>query len=163
MFFVLWKYNVDKTLNQVLHFLYDISIMLNRFSEHISSIKFCLRLLHCQNGFFALRLPTFAFVITVKKGNAKRQRKKDLRSNFHKTALFTLFNLASTCPTKFVTKSNKQKYKVACMSNLPFPFLLCFPKSAVTWSYCWIIFIWSLRINALANLSHLCFKAVYSP
>ena len=66
MFFVLWKYNVDKTLNQVAHFLYDISIMANGLSEHISSsIKFCLRLLHCQYGFFALRVPTFAFAITV--------------------------------------------------------------------------------------------------
>lgn len=83
MFFVLWKYNVDKTLNQVLHFLYDISIMLNRFCEHISSsIKFCLRLLHCQNGFFALRLPTFAFVITVKKRESKKAKKERFEIEF---------------------------------------------------------------------------------
>ena len=129
MFFVLWKYNVDETLNQVVHFLYDISIMANGLSEHISSsIKFCLRLLHCQYGFSPCVYQPSLLPLLYKKEKAKRQRKKDLRSNFHKIALLTFFNFVSaTCPTKVITKSLQTKIGSVHVQYFFFPFCSSFP------------------------------------
>ena len=108
----IWKYNVDTTLKSSC----PLSVRYQHYgkppsflSSYLHQYNFAVLDYYIVSSFFALRLPTFAFAITVQQRESKKAKKERFaRSNFHKTALF---NFVSTCPTKLVTKSLQTKIR----------------------------------------------------